>query len=94
MKETERKRLKALVRTMYDYQDMRLRTAGRLRLKADDTPQNEENIAEPIFSERDYARIESVKEASQNIEKMLSKEIEKIVKEQPIWNAFLDGVKG
>ena len=94
MKETERKRLKALVRTMYDYQDMRLRTAGRLRLKADDTPQNEENMAEPIFSERDYATIEPVKEASQNIEKMLSKEIEKIVKEQPIWNAFLDGVKG
>lgn len=94
MKETERKRLKALVRTMYDYQDLRIRTAGRLRLKADDTPQDDTNMAEPIFSESDYKIIEYVKEDSENLEKMLAKDIEKIVKADPLWDAFFDGVKG
>ena len=35
MDANERARLRALVRTMYDYQDLRIRTAGRL--KADNT---------------------------------------------------------
>lgn len=94
MDKASRERLRAMVRTMYDYQDMRLRTAGRLRLKADDTPQDEENMAEAVFSEKDYTVIEAVKTDTQSIEKMLSKAIEKMVKAEPMWDAFFDGVKG
>ena len=94
MKQEERQKLRALVRTMYDYQDMRLRTAGRLRLKADDTAQDEENMEEAVFSEKDYPAIASVKFDTQAIEKRLAKEIEKEVKALPIWKAFFDGVKG
>ena len=92
MDANERARLRALVRTMYDYQDLRIRTAGRLRLKADDTPQDDTNMAEPIFSESDYKIIEYVKEDSENLEKMLAKDIEKIVKADPLWDAFFGGV--
>jgi len=94
MKKIERNRLRAMVRTMYDYQDMRMRTAGRLRLKADDSGQDEENMAEAVFSEKDYAIIESVKSDTQAIEKRLAKQIEKMVKDEPLWDAFFDAVKG
>ena len=90
----DRKKLKAMVRTMYDYQDMRIRTAGRLRLKADGTPQDEENMSEAIYDERMYNVVETVKSDTQNIEKYLAKEIEKSVKDYPIWKSFLKNVKG
>lgn len=89
-----RTELRALVRTMYDYQDMRIRTAGRLRLKADDTPQDETNMQPAEKSESNYGVVESVKLDTQSIEGRLKKEIEKEVKAQPIWDAFFDGVKG
>lgn len=89
-----RTELRALVRTMYDYQDMRLRTAGRLRLKADDSPQEEENMEPAIVSGGDYAVLEGVKADTQSIEKNLAKQIEKIVKAEPLWSAFFEGVKG
>lgn len=88
----DRQKLRALVRTMYDYQDMRLRTAGRLRLKADDTAQDETNMPEAVFD--DYSVIEGVKVDTQAIEKRLAKEIEREVKSHPLWDAFFDGVKG
>jgi hypothetical protein len=36
MNAAQKQELRTLVRTMYDFQDMRIRTAGRLRLKGDD----------------------------------------------------------
>lgn len=94
MTEQERKELKALVRTMYDYQDMRLRTAGRLRLKADDTGVNEENMDDAEISEKDYNTIEYVKLATAKIEKKINKEIKHIVEAQPIWKEFFVNVRG
>lgn len=94
MKEQERRELRALVRTMYDYQDMRLRTAGRLRLKADDTDMDEDNMDDAEISEKDYGTIEYVKLATAKIEKKLAKEIKRIVEAQPIWKEFFKVVRG
>jgi len=94
MKEEARKELRTLVRTMYDYQDMRLRTMGRLRLKADDAVMDETHMDEPEISETDYGVIEYTKINTQKIEKELSKEIKRIVEATDIWKEFLLHVRG
>jgi len=94
MEKSEREKLRALVRTMYDYQDMRLRTAARLRLNADDETVNEEFMDDAEISEKDYSAVEFTKLNSQRVEKRLLKEIKKIVEAQPIWNEFFKDVRG
>lgn len=94
MNETKRKELRAMVRTMYDYQDMRIRTAGRLRLNADDLLVDETNMDDAEISEKDYETLEYVKISTSKIEKKLEKEIKKIVKSVPVYNEFLLNVRG
>jgi hypothetical protein len=94
MNKNTKMKLKTMVRTMYDYQDMRLRVDGRLRLKADGTGQDEKNMDDPIISEVDYEIINKVKEDTSSVEKYLMKEIEKIVKGTEIWKTFFEHVKG
>jgi hypothetical protein len=94
MKEETRKELRAMVRTMYDYQDMRLRTAGRLRLKADDTCMDENNMDDAEISEKDYSTVEYVKLATSKIEKRLAKEIESMIKEEEVYSEFFKKVRG
>jgi len=94
MLEKDRKELRALVRTMYDYQDMRLRTAARLRLNADDETVNEDYMDDAEISEKDYDTLEYVKISTQKIEKKISKEIKRIVEAEPVWKEFLVNVRG
>jgi hypothetical protein len=94
MLEKDRKELRALVRTMYDYQDMRLRTAARLRLNADDETVNEDYMDDAEISEKDYDTLEYVKISTQKIEKKISKEIKRIVESEPVWKEFLVNVRG
>ncbi len=94
MKEKERKELRAMVRTMYDYQDMRLRTAGRLRLNADDETVDEEYMDDAEISEKDYDTIEYVKLSTQKIEKKLAREIECMIKNEPVYIEFFKKVRG
>lgn len=94
MNELKRKELRAMVRTMYDYQDMRLRTAGRLRLKADETLMDEEFMDDAEISEKDYETVEYVKLSTQKIEKKLLKEIESMIKTEPIYKEFFLNVRG
>lgn len=83
-----------MVRTMYDFQDMRIRASGRLRIKADETPQDEENMPEMEIMPIAFPSIVDFKDESAEMEKHLTKAIDKFVKREPIWDAFLDGVKG
>ncbi len=94
MKQSERKSIRAMVRTLYDYQDMRIRTAGRLRLRADDSAQNEENQEDPVMAWKEIPALVDIKDESKGIELRLAKALEKEVKAQPIWEAFFEGVKG
>lgn len=86
--------LKTLVRTMYDFQDMRIRTGNRLRLKKDDSPQDEENMNDAFIDADGSLFINGIKEDTQKLESQLAKEIQEIVKEEPMWSAFFEGVKG
>jgi len=90
----ERKNLKALVRTMYDYQQMRIVTSARLRMKADETCIDESCMDDAEISEKDYDVIEYTRLSSQKTEKRIAKEIKKIVESHPLWNKFFKEVRG
>lgn len=94
MTQERRRELRALVRTMYDYQAMRIVSCGRLRQKADLSQQDEENMEDAIFLEKEYPALVDVRDSSIEIEKRLAKAIAEMVKAEPLWTAFLDGVKG
>lgn len=94
MNEEKRKELRAMVRTMYDYQDMRLRTAGRLRMNATEHPINEENMDDAEISEKDYSTVEYVRASTQQIEKHIAKEIGLMIAKEPIYTEFLVKVRG
>lgn len=94
MLEKDRKELRATVRTMYDYQDMRLRTASRLRLNADDDPVDESCMDDAEINPKDYQTLEFVKKSTSQIEKKLTKEIENMLKKEPIYESFFKNVRG
>lgn len=94
MDKEKRKELRAMVRTMYDYQDMRLRTAGRLRLNASDMIVDETNMDDAEIIEKDYDTLEYVKVATSQVEKKLLKEIHSMIKDENIYKKFFKKVRG
>lgn len=94
MQEKDRKELRALVRTMYDFQSMRIITANRLRLKKDESKMAEDYMDDAEISEKDYNAVDFTYKQSQRVEKRLLKEISRIVKTEPIYNEFLIKVLG
>lgn len=90
----DRKYLRTLVRTMYDYQDMRIRTDNRVRVKADGTPMQESTMADAQISEKDYSTIEYIRINTKSNEEKLMKEIEAIIEAEPLWTNFLSSVRG
>lgn len=94
MTKEEKQELRTLVRTMYDFQDMRIRTAGRLRLKKDDEPQDESNMPDMDIANEELPVIVDIKDDVKDIEKKLTKRIKKLVESDPLWDAFFGGVKG
>ena len=94
MNKTNKKELRALVRTMYDYQAMRIITAGRLRLKKDESEMIEDYMDDPEISEKDYNAIDYTFQTSKRVEARLLKEIRGIVRAEPIYNEFLIKVLG
>ena len=95
MNKEEKKELKALVRTMYDYQDMRIITKGRINATCgEDVEVNKKFMDEAIINEKEYSAIEYTLATSIKTEKRLMKEIKKIVHQEPIWKEFLINVRG
>jgi hypothetical protein len=92
MNESKRKELRAMVRTMYDYQDMRLRTAGRLRLTANDEPMDDTFMDDAEINPKDYQTLEFVKKSTSQIEKKLAKEMESMITTEKLYKeSFLNG---
>jgi hypothetical protein len=88
----QRERIRTIVRTLYDFQDMRIRMANRLKKKKDGSDQNG---AEDI--RLDNESIPSIVDAwqgAEEIEKKLAKALESELKGIPVWEDFLKGVKG
>lgn len=90
MKQSEK--IRVMVKTMYDYQDMRVRTGNRLRKKKDGSEQKTENMDAADMTE--IPALIDVWQDTEEIEKKLAKEIEREVKSHPLWKGFLKDVKG
>lgn len=92
------KELKALVKTYYDFQLMRIRIDNRLKRKKDGTTQkiNEKVNVESIVdtSGMNKTALEQIAEDTQKYEKTIIKIIQKAVREEPLWKLFFEGVKG
>ena len=87
-----RETIRALVRTRYDFQDMRIRMGNRLKKRKDGSSQDESDPAE--LSDDAMPALKAAWEGSQKIEKDLEKAILAELKDVPIWEHFLRGVKG
>jgi hypothetical protein len=94
MNQEDHKNLKALVRTMYDYQAMRIVTGIRMRFKKNEEKMAEEFMDDAEISEKDYDAVNYTYETSKRVEARLSKEIKSIIKKEPIYEKFLIKVLG
>lgn len=86
--------LKGLVRTKYDYQNLRVATANRLKKKKDGTDQN---TPEGMDSQLDLATVPDIVDTwtdAEEMEKNLDKRIASYLSCFPIYNGFLKYVKG
>lgn len=87
--------LRALVRTMYDMQDMRIRMSNREMLKADGTSQDDNGTKRPRSRDAKVQNyIGSAFEKSHGAEEDLRKAIAQELGNYPIYETFLKDVKG
>jgi hypothetical protein len=91
---TQRERVRALVRTMYDFQDMRVRMANRLRLRKDGSDQASVDGGEPELSADAMPALKTAWEDAKKIERALAKAVEAELADIPIYQHFLKGVHG
>lgn len=91
MERIDRERIRVLVRTLYDFQDMRIRMANRLKLKKDDSSQKKADL---VLDKNSIPILREVKDDAMRMEKKLLKAIEAELKEFDVWNYFFKGVKG
>jgi cell fate (sporulation/competence/biofilm development) regulator YmcA (YheA/YmcA/DUF963 family) len=88
----KRETVRTIVRTMYDFQDMRVRMANRLKKKKDGSDQA--NAEEIDLDDDSIPIIKEVWQDAQASEKKLAKALEAELKDVPIYEHFLKLVKG
>ncbi len=87
--------IRTTVRTLYDFQDLRIRIAGRLRKKADSGDMEMPEDTEDIDLSNDALPIvKKTWEEMKKWEKELQKALISELKGVPIYEEFLKGVKG
>lgn len=90
----KRMRIKALVRTLYDFQDMRIRMANRLKLRRDGSPQKKNASSEEVLDEGSIPVLVDVFQDAAEMEARLKKAIEEELEECVIYTGFLKETKG
>lgn len=85
--------LRAMTKNLYDFQDMRIRYAGRLKIKSDETPVNE-NAPDYLVTKKTEEMLQQGYEEVKKVEKSLEKDLEKVIKQTSEWKLFLKDVKG
>ena len=91
----KKEELRALVRTMYDMQDMRIRMANRELLKADGEKQEDNGTQRPRSRDQKVrGYVTSAFEKSEGAEGDLKKAIAQELNNYPIYTTFLKDVKG
>ena len=89
----ERAELKAIMRSLYDFQDLRKRQANRLQRKVDGSAQKD-NGTEVQMAPESIDDLESCWNQVNSVEKEFLKILSKKIKLFPEWNLFLKDVKG
>lgn len=89
----QRMRVKGIVRTIYDYQDIRIKMGNRLRFKADGEDQKG-NGTEMVVNVEDIPSLVDAYQDSKEIEDSLVKSLKKELKGIPVYDKFLKDVKG
>lgn len=84
----EREFLRRVVRSMYDYQEMRMQSGNRLR-----TPKDECET-QPVMSEEGVAKLEILQEDIGSTEQRMLRAISDSIKHFPEWEYWLKDVKG
>jgi len=91
----QKEELRALVRTMYDMQDMRIRMGNRKMMKRDHTSQEDNGTKRPKSRDSKVAlKITESFEYSELAEDRLKNAIGEEIKNYPIYELFLKNVKG
>ena len=85
--------LRSMVKNFYDFQDMRIRYAGRIRIKADETPQKDNGL-DPLMTDEGVKYLEEGYSKVQELEKEFAKDIKEVVESTDEWKLFLKDVKG
>jgi hypothetical protein len=91
--EVKRQRIKGIVRTIYDYQDIRVKMGNRLRFKADGSDQKD-NGTEMAINSEDIPSLVDAFQDSKDIEANLVKSLAKELKGIKVYDEFLKNVKG
>lgn len=86
--------LKALVHTLYDFQDFRIRTAGRLRIKANGEFQKNAGLDDAYISHPDYILLKEIWKDTNRKESQIDKRIKDIITKLPIWTNFFEPIEG
>ena len=89
---TEKETIRTITRTLYDFQDMRIRMANRLKKKKDG--ENQENADDINLDDNALPVIIQVWKNLQENEKILLKSLKTELKGIPIYDEFLKDVKG
>lgn len=93
LNKAERIGLRAITKSMYDFQDIRKRVDARLEKKADGTFMKD-NGTESQMDPEAYSLLEDYSVDTRNKELEFFAKLEERVKESPEWKYFLEGVKG
>ncbi len=91
--EEQRMRIKGIVRTIYDYQDIRIKMGNRLRFKKDGNDQKD-NGTEMAINAEDIPSLVDAYDDSKDIEENLVKSLNKELKGIPVYDKFLKQTKG
>ena len=86
--------LRMLVRIREDQQGQRKAMDNRLSRKADGTGQNAENLSRRVFTGEAVDLFTQFSDSSRAQEEMAEKEMLKVLRKVPVYNHFLEGVKG
>ncbi len=89
----KRQRIRGIVRTIYDYQDIRIKMGNRLRFKADGTDQND-NGTKMVINSEDIPSLVDAFQDSKEIEEALAKSLRRELKGIRVYEEFLKNVKG
>lgn len=86
--------IRTILRTIDDYQNMRIRTANRLKKRADGSDQKDAETNAPDVTDGSILDSVDLFDSTKAIEDKLTKQLEAVVKQTPEWKQYFKDIKG